>query len=338
MSLGLHGCPRGSPGLHRCPQASLAIPGHPWGCLRVSLRVPRRPWGSLGVPGHPLGGVCGVPKRLQVSLGVPCCPWVPPCVAPSVPGCLQVSLGLPRWPQVSPRLPGCPLAILRCLCGVPRRLQVSPDVPRCPRGSPGCPQVSLTGHPRRPQDSLRVLGCPPVSQEVSRLSPAVPEHPRPPWDLHECPWVCWGLPPCPQGSPRVSSPRVPPTPQAAEGPLGRGPEQKEEEEEEERRRRERLAGARRLALRLAGLLGAGTSVAIVYIFGASPARPLPVPGATAGPPLTSPLPPPAGSNAVDEHGAKVRGARQRDPPVSGGRAVPVSPPCPLGTSGDIPGA
>ncbi|XP_066840904.1 mitochondrial import inner membrane translocase subunit TIM50 isoform X2 [Anser cygnoides] len=52
----------------------------------------------------------------------------------------------------------------------------------------------------------------------------------------------------------------------------------EEEEEEERRRRQRLAGARRLALRLGGLLGAGTGVAIVYVFG---------------------------SNAVDEHGAKV---------------------------------
>ncbi|XP_075346173.1 mitochondrial import inner membrane translocase subunit TIM50 [Mycteria americana] len=75
--------------------------------------------------------------------------------------------------------------------------------------------------------------------------------------------------------------------QAAEGPLGRTPgSEKGEEEEEERQRRERMAAARRLALRLAGLLGAGTSVALVYIFG---------------------------SNAVDEHGAKIPDEFDGDP-------------------------
>ncbi|XP_037227820.1 mitochondrial import inner membrane translocase subunit TIM50 isoform X1 [Falco rusticolus] len=73
--------------------------------------------------------------------------------------------------------------------------------------------------------------------------------------------------------------------QAAEGPLGPppGPEQ---EEEEEQRRRARMAAARRLALRVAGLLGAGTSVALIYIFG---------------------------SNAVDEHGAKIPDEFDGDP-------------------------
>ncbi|XP_052634143.1 mitochondrial import inner membrane translocase subunit TIM50-like [Harpia harpyja] len=74
--------------------------------------------------------------------------------------------------------------------------------------------------------------------------------------------------------------------QAAEGPLGHTPSPEEEEEEEERRRRERMAAARRLALRLAGLLGAGTGVALVYIFG---------------------------SNAVDEHGAKIPDEFDGDP-------------------------
>ncbi|KAM6228788.1 LOW QUALITY PROTEIN: mitochondrial import inner membrane translocase subunit TIM50-like, partial [Spheniscus humboldti] len=110
-----------------------------------------------------------------------------------------------------------------------------------------------------------------------------------------CPWLSSDLPSCPQVSlavprplghsqgsplvPRAHRPprRVPPIPQAAEGPLGRTPSP-EEEEEEERRRRERMAAARRLALRLAGLLGTGTGVALIYIFG---------------------------SNAVDEHGAKI---------------------------------
>ncbi|CAM9135429.1 unnamed protein product [Bubo scandiacus] len=65
-------------------------------------------------------------------------------------------------------------------------------------------------------------------------------------------------------------------------PLGHagGPEEEEEE------RRKRMAAARRLALRLAGLLGAGTGVALVYIFG---------------------------SNAVDEHGAKIPDEFDGDP-------------------------
>ncbi|XP_074789538.1 mitochondrial import inner membrane translocase subunit TIM50 isoform X2 [Athene noctua] len=70
--------------------------------------------------------------------------------------------------------------------------------------------------------------------------------------------------------------------QVTEGPLGHpaGPEGEDEE------RRERMAAARRLALRLAGLLGAGTGVALVYIFG---------------------------SNAVDEHGAKIPDEFDGDP-------------------------
>ncbi|XP_021234728.1 mitochondrial import inner membrane translocase subunit TIM50 isoform X1 [Numida meleagris] len=68
-----------------------------------------------------------------------------------------------------------------------------------------------------------------------------------------------------------------------EGPPGRPLPGSEEEEE---RRRQRLAAMRRLALRLAGLLGAGTGVTIIYIFG---------------------------SNAVDEHGAKVPDEFDGDP-------------------------
>ncbi|KAM6307770.1 mitochondrial import inner membrane translocase subunit TIM50 [Podargus strigoides] len=75
--------------------------------------------------------------------------------------------------------------------------------------------------------------------------------------------------------------------QVAEGPPGRVPNPEEEEEAEERRR-QRLANARRLALRLGGLLGAATGAAIVYIFG---------------------------SNAVDEHGAKVPDEFDGDPIV-----------------------
>lgn len=113
-------------------------------------------------------------------------------------------------------------------------------------------------------------------------------------------------------SPGLTIPLCPPTLQAAEGSLGHTPSP-EVEEEEERRRRERMAAARRLALRLAGLLGAGTGVALVYIFGeslASPACPVRPPAPAAGatvPHLHSS--PPAGSNAVDEHGVKVRGAQ-----------------------------
>ncbi|XP_065511256.1 mitochondrial import inner membrane translocase subunit TIM50 [Caloenas nicobarica] len=69
--------------------------------------------------------------------------------------------------------------------------------------------------------------------------------------------------------------------QVPEGPPGR-----QEEEEAERQRRERVARARRVALRLAGLLGAGGGVAIVYIFG---------------------------TNAVDEHGAKIPDEFDADP-------------------------
>lgn len=161
---------------------------------------------------------------------------------------------------------------------------------------------------------MAVSDCPQSSLDV-------PGRPRTFPAISKRPWVFWGLPPCPLGSPCVSPLCVPPTPQAAEGPLSRAPGS-EEEEEEERRRRERMAAARRLALRLAGLLGAGTSVAIVYIFGESPpcphvcvSPPQPVPDATAGPPRHLRSPPPAGSNAVDEHGAKVRGAQRRDPPL-----------------------
>ncbi|XP_053908844.1 mitochondrial import inner membrane translocase subunit TIM50 [Cuculus canorus] len=64
------------------------------------------------------------------------------------------------------------------------------------------------------------------------------------------------------------------------------PPPEQPDQEEERRRRERLAAARRLALRLAGLLGAGTGLAVVYIFG---------------------------SNAVDEHGAKIPDEFDADP-------------------------
>lgn len=77
-------------------------------------------------------------------------------------------------------------------------------------------------------------------------------------------------------------------------------------EEEEQRRKQRLAAVRRLALRLAGLLGAGTGITIIYIFGKDPRG-----AAVRSPPPTQPqtpphvLPSPPGSNAVDEHGAKV---------------------------------
>ncbi|XP_040550153.1 mitochondrial import inner membrane translocase subunit TIM50 [Gallus gallus] len=71
---------------------------------------------------------------------------------------------------------------------------------------------------------------------------------------------------------------------AVEGPSGRPNPGAEEEEEE--RRRQRLAAVRRLALRLAGLLGAGTGITVIYIFG---------------------------SNAVDEHGAKVPDEFDGDP-------------------------
>lgn len=56
--------------------------------------------------------------------------------------------------------------------------------------------------------------------------------------------------------------------QAVEGPSGRPNPGAEEEEEE--RRRQRLAAVRRLALRLAGLLGAGTGITVIYIFGEPP--------------------------------------------------------------------
>lgn len=112
---------------------------------------------------------------------------------------------------------------------------------------------------------MAVSDCPQSSLDV-------PGRPRTFPAISKRPWVFWGLSPCPLGSPCVSPLCVPPTLQAAEGPLSRTPGS-EEEEEEERRRRERMAAARRLALRLAGLLGAGTSVAIVYIFGESPPCP-----------------------------------------------------------------
>lgn len=112
--------------------------------------------------------------------------------------------------------------------------------------------------------------------------------------------------------------------QAVEGPSGRPNPGAEEEEEE--RRRQRLAAVRRLALRLAGLLGAGTGITVIYIFGEPPpGMPPPDPPPPASPPASrSPLaPPPPGSNAVDEHGAKVRAARP--PPVLGNAALGTNP-------------
>ncbi|KAK2513767.1 hypothetical protein Q9966_016024 [Columba livia] len=72
--------------------------------------------------------------------------------------------------------------------------------------------------------------------------------------------------------------------QAPAGPPGPGDDGAGEEGA--RRRRERAAMARRVALRLAGLLGAGGGIAIVYVFG---------------------------TNAVDEHGAKIPDEFDADP-------------------------
>ena len=81
--------------------------------------------------------------------------------------------------------------------------------------------------------------------------------------------------------------------QAVEGPSGRPNPGAEEEEEE--RRRQRLAAVRRLALRLAGLLGAGTGITVIYIFGEPPPGmpppdppPRPIPRLTFSPRTPSP--------------------------------------------------
>lgn len=82
--------------------------------------------------------------------------------------------------------------------------------------------------------------------------------------------------------------------QAVEGPSGRPNPGAEEEEEE--RRRQRLAAVRRLALRLAGLLGAGTGITVIYIFGEpppgmpppDPPPPRPIPRLTFSPRTPSP--------------------------------------------------